>query len=67
MLSTTGELARVAGPALRPHMAEVLPLIIDAIQDPSASVRRNVAVVTLGQVGCCCLASPSAALTLHSH
>lgn len=50
MLLTVGELAQVAGPSLRPHIGDLLPLIIDAVQDPAASQKRNVAIVTLGQV-----------------
>ena len=54
MLATVGELAAVAGPALRPHMGGVLPLVIDAVQDPSASALRATGVVTLSQVGVRC-------------
>jgi hypothetical protein len=50
VLATTGELARVAGPGLRVHIGEVLPLIIEAIQDTSGGNKRLVAVSTLGQV-----------------
>lgn len=50
VLATTGELARVAGPGLRPHIGEVLPLIIDAIQDASSGNKRVIAVECLGQV-----------------
>ncbi len=49
VLATTGELARVAGPGLRPHICEVLPLIIDAIQDAASGNKRVVAVECLGQ------------------
>ena len=48
VLLTVGELSLVAGPALRPHIGDLLPLIIDAVQDPADSHKRNVAVVTLG-------------------
>ena len=41
----------MAGPGLRTHVGEVLPLIIDSMQGSSASVRRSTAIVTLGQVG----------------
>ena len=51
MLATVGELAAVAGPAMRPHMGGVLPLVIDAVQDPSASALRATGVITLSQVG----------------
>ena len=50
VLLTVGELALVAGPSLRPHVGDLLPLIIDAVQDPADSLKRNVAVVTLGNV-----------------
>jgi hypothetical protein len=50
VLATIGELARVAGPGLRAHIGEVLPLIIEAIQDASGGHKRLVAVSTLGQV-----------------
>lgn len=50
VLATTGELARVAGPSLRAHIGEVMPLIIEAIQDSAGGHKRLVAVSTLGQV-----------------
>jgi FKBP12-rapamycin complex-associated protein len=50
VLATTGELARVAGPGLRPHIGEVMPLIIEAIQDTAGGNKRLTAVSTLGQV-----------------
>jgi len=60
VLLTVGELAKVAGPSLRPHIGDLLPLIIDAVVDPAASHKRNVAVVTLGQVWAMTLATKSA-------
>lgn len=50
VLATTGELARVAGSNLRPHIGDILPLIIEAIGHPSGANKSLVAVVTLGQV-----------------
>eukprot|EP00884_Botryococcus_braunii_P019426 jgi/Botrbrau1/6167/Bobra.0344s0008.1 len=50
VLATTGELAKVAGPALRQHMPELLPPIIDAIQDTGVQTKSITAVTTLGQV-----------------
>ena len=50
VLATTGELARVAGPGLRAHIGDVLPLIIEAIQDSAGGNKRLTAVSTLGQV-----------------
>lgn len=44
VLVTMGELARVAGTRLRPSVPEILPLIIDAIQDGSSPAKRLVAV-----------------------
>ena len=45
-----GELATVAGTQLRADVPEILPLVIDAIQDGSSPAKRLVAVSTLGQV-----------------
>ena len=50
VLATTGELARVAGCNLRPHIGDILPLIIEAIGHPSGANKSVVAVITLGQV-----------------
>ena len=50
VLATTGELARVAGPGLRIHIGDVLPLIIEAIQNNAGGNKRLTAVSTLGQV-----------------
>lgn len=50
VLATTGELARVAGAALRGKINDIFPLIIDAIQDAVNSHKRLVAVTTLGQL-----------------
>eukprot|EP00887_Chlorella_sp_A99_P006163 scaffold3.g6163.t1 len=50
VLMTMGELARVAGTQLRPSVPEILPLVIDAIQDGSSFGKRLVAVSTLGAV-----------------
>lgn len=51
VLATTGKLAHVAGLKLRPDLGEIMPLIIDAIQDSASYVKRQAAVKTLGQVG----------------
>lgn len=50
ILSTTGELAKVAGSSLRPHVGDILPLIIDAVGQPNGAGKSVVAVITLGQV-----------------
>jgi len=49
VLETLGELARVSGLGLRPHVPEILPLVIDALNDASNS-KKAVAITTLGQV-----------------
>lgn len=51
VLTTLGELATVAGTQLRADVPEILPLVIDAIQDSTSPAKRLVAVGTLGQVG----------------
>ena len=50
ILSTMGKLAHVAGQQLHPSVPEILPLIIDAVQDGGSPGKRLVAVTTLGQV-----------------
>ncbi|KAH9295237.1 hypothetical protein KI387_038825, partial [Taxus chinensis] len=50
VLATVGELARVGGCAMRPYLRELMPLILDALLDGAAAVKREVAVATLGQV-----------------
>lgn len=49
ILETLGELSRVAGLCLRPHVPEILPLVIEALGDASNS-KKAVAITTLGQV-----------------
>lgn len=58
VLATTGELARVAGPALRPHMVELLKPIIDAVQDTTSMHKSLTAICTLGQVAPAASPSP---------
>ncbi|CAG9463067.1 unnamed protein product [Pedinophyceae sp. YPF-701] len=48
VLSTVGELAWVARGQLRPHIGDLLPLVIACIRDGSGALRREVAVSTLG-------------------
>lgn len=55
VLITMGELATVAGTQLRADVPEILPLVIDAIQDGSSPTKRLVAVSTLGQVRDVCV------------
>jgi FKBP12-rapamycin complex-associated protein len=50
VLSALGELARVSGVAMLPHVDMLLPLIIDTLQDQSSSSKREVALKTLGQL-----------------
>ncbi|CAI7855818.1 unnamed protein product [Closterium sp. NIES-53] len=53
MLATVGELAKVAGSALTPYVSDLMPLIVDSLHDttgPGPGERREVAVVTLGQL-----------------
>ena len=50
VLVTMGELARVAGRQLTSSVPEILPLIIEAVQDGGSPSKRLVAVSTLGQV-----------------
>ena len=67
VLATTGELARVAGPGLRTHIGDVLPLIIEAIQDGAGGNKRLTAVSTLGQVDSGPMPSEASALRDASH
>ncbi|KAK6945935.1 Phosphatidylinositol 3-/4-kinase, catalytic domain [Dillenia turbinata] len=50
ILVTVGDLARVGGFAMREYIPELMPLIVDALLDGAAVTKREVAVVTLGQV-----------------
>lgn len=54
VLETLGELSRVAGLSLREHVQEILPLIIEALNDASNS-KKAVAITTLGKVHCLAL------------
>ncbi|PVD35573.1 hypothetical protein C0Q70_02536 [Pomacea canaliculata] len=50
VLATVGELAQVSGTAMRKHTAELLPIIIDMLQDMSSLQKRETALWTLGQL-----------------
>ncbi|XP_011088032.1 serine/threonine-protein kinase TOR [Sesamum indicum] len=50
VLVTVGDLARVGGFAMRQYIPELMPLIVDALLDGAAAMKREVAVTTLGQV-----------------
>ncbi|GLC61314.1 hypothetical protein PLESTB_001742500 [Pleodorina starrii] len=54
VLSTLGALAEVSGTNFRPFISEVVPLVIEAIQDNSDGRRRVVAVKTLGFIVSSC-------------
>jgi FKBP12-rapamycin complex-associated protein len=49
-LATLGELATVGGDDMTPHIPQLLPLIIDTLQDQSSVLKREVALRTLGQL-----------------
>jgi len=53
VLATIGQLAVVSGCSFRPYVADVLPLVIEAIQDAASPDKRIVAVKALGQVCLC--------------
>ncbi|XP_030468800.2 serine/threonine-protein kinase TOR-like isoform X2 [Syzygium oleosum] len=50
VLITVGDLARVGGFAMRQYLPDLMPLIVNAILDGAAVMKREVAVSTLGQV-----------------
>ncbi|KAL9244759.1 hypothetical protein vseg_018491 [Gypsophila vaccaria] len=50
VLVTVGDLARVGGFAMRKYIPELMPLIVDALVDGAAVIKREVVVTTLGQV-----------------
>lgn len=50
VLATLGQLSQVAGINLRPYVHEIMPLIIDSIQDGANHRKRVVAVRALGQL-----------------
>ncbi|KAK9677349.1 hypothetical protein RND81_11G138000 [Saponaria officinalis] len=50
VLVTVGDLARVGGFAMRQYIPELMPLIVDALVDGAAVIKREVVVTTLGQV-----------------
>jgi FKBP12-rapamycin complex-associated protein len=50
ILAALGELARVGGDDLLPFMDQLMPLIIDTLQDQSSPTKRGAALKTLGQL-----------------
>ena len=54
VLVAIGELSLVGGEGMLPYLDDILPIIIDTLQDQSSETKREAALKTLGQV--CCLA-----------
>lgn len=50
VLGALGELAAVSGEDLIPHLDELMPLIMETLQDQSSSAKRDAALRTLGQL-----------------
>ncbi|XP_058100459.1 uncharacterized protein LOC131245193 [Magnolia sinica] len=50
VLATVGELARVGGFGMKQYLCELMPVIVEALLDGAAVIKREVAVATLGQV-----------------
>jgi FKBP12-rapamycin complex-associated protein len=50
VLDTTGKLAQVGGTEIMQFMDQLLPLVIETLHDQGSSVKRAIAVRTLGQL-----------------
>eukprot|EP01132_Coremiostelium_polycephalum_P005602 gene5602-6970_t len=50
VLAALGELSLVGGEEMSQHIDQLLPLIIDTLQDQSSTAKREVALKTLGQL-----------------
>jgi serine/threonine-protein kinase mTOR len=50
ILASIGELAKVGGEDLYPYVKELMPLIIETLQDQSSSVKRDTSLRTLGEL-----------------
>jgi FKBP12-rapamycin complex-associated protein len=50
VLGAIGQLAAVGGEDLLPYLPELMPIILEALQDQSASAKRHAALRTLGQL-----------------
>lgn len=50
ILACIGELAKVGGEDLSPYIKELMPLILDTLQDQSSSVKRDTCLRTLGEL-----------------
>lgn len=49
-LEALGELARATGPALQPWVKEVVPHILETMQDQSSTSKQRTSLMTLGQI-----------------
>ena len=50
VLGTVGQLSQVAGRSMQQHLSVIDGLLVDAVGDFADSVKRTVAVSTLGKV-----------------
>jgi FKBP12-rapamycin complex-associated protein len=50
VLGAIGQLAEVGGEDMQPYLNELMPIILEALQDQSASAKRHAALKTLGQL-----------------
>lgn len=50
VLGAIGQLAEVGGEDLMPYLPELMPIILEALQDQSSSAKRHAALRTLGQL-----------------
>lgn len=50
VLKAIGEIATIGGSDLLPYVSELMPIIIDALQDLSSQTKREAALHTLGQL-----------------
>ena len=50
ILKAIGEIATIGGTELLPYVSELMPIIIDALQDLSSQSKREAALHTLGQL-----------------
>lgn len=50
VLEALGELSRVGGSDLLPHLSSLIPLIIDALQDNISPTKREAALKALGKM-----------------
>ncbi|RKF72543.1 Serine/threonine-protein kinase tor2 [Golovinomyces cichoracearum] len=50
ILKAVGDLATVGGKEMKPHIQNLMPIIIEALQDQSSVIKREAALITLGQL-----------------